>query len=69
MGYSTASTEWPSAQTLEEFGALIDKFFALLDSTSDDVGDQLADEVFTSDGQLAAPAGKATGSAGKRWKK
>ncbi|OAL46314.1 hypothetical protein IQ07DRAFT_647307 [Pyrenochaeta sp. DS3sAY3a] len=63
MGYNTATTEWPNGKDLEDFKPLIDKFFSLLDDKGDAVGDQLADDIFTSDGELAAPAGKASGSA------
>lgn len=65
MGYNTKSTLWPIGNVSSEVKNLIDKFFSLMDDTSDGVGDQLAYEIFTDDGELAAPAGKATRSEGK----
>ncbi|KEF51077.1 uncharacterized protein A1O9_12859 [Exophiala aquamarina CBS 119918] len=49
MGYNTASTDWPSLPPSQSVQALIDRFFNLLDSTSSNVGDMLAEEVFAVD--------------------
>ncbi|KAJ3547718.1 hypothetical protein NM208_g1351 [Fusarium decemcellulare] len=51
MGYSIDSAEWPTGihvpPTVKQ---LIEKFYLLLDNTEPNVGDTLADEIFSDDG-------------------
>jgi hypothetical protein len=51
MGYNTANTEWPEIPLPDPVKSLLDRFFSLMDNDGKDVGDQLADEIFTSDGR------------------
>jgi hypothetical protein len=65
MGYWTASTDWPSIKPVPEpVKALIELFYSLADDTSSSAGDRMADEVFTSDGVMAAHS-RAEGSDSK----
>ena len=66
MAYSTEQTIWPASAITEEIKALIARFFSLMDDPSEEVGDVLADEIFTSNGTLAAAAGTAVGSSGMK---
>jgi hypothetical protein len=52
MGYNTESTEWPSSEVQPRVKVLIDRFFNLLDTTTDGVGDALADEIFAPDAKV-----------------
>jgi hypothetical protein len=66
MAYSTEQTIWPASAINTETKALIARFFSLMDNPGEEVGDVLADEIFTSNGTLAAAAGTAAGSSGMK---
>ena len=51
MGYNTEATVWPAHPVPTAVMALIDRFFNLLDSHGLDVGNTLAEEIFTSDAE------------------
>lgn len=65
MGYPTASTLWPNSQPSDEIRQLIDHFFVLADTKSDDVGERLAQEAFSPEGQFLSPNGTFIGAAGE----
>ena len=65
MGYSTESTEWPNFGVASATKDLIDYFFSLLDDPNENVGDKLADEIFTADGSIVAIGLTASGTAGE----
>jgi hypothetical protein len=52
MGYTTASTEWPSIAVPTPVKQLVDTFFSLLDNDNKGVGDRLAGEIFAADGLI-----------------
>ncbi|KAL2836395.1 hypothetical protein BJY01DRAFT_251977 [Aspergillus pseudoustus] len=62
MGYPTVSTTWPKTLPLE-IRLLVDRFFILADTKSNDAGARLAHEVFIPDGQFISPHATFTGSA------
>lgn len=64
MGYNTQGTVWPEHPVSEAIKALIDRFFNLLDSHDSNVGNILADEIFTSDAKAQFGAHLSTGSDG-----
>ena len=49
MAYNTEDTDWSEFEISAKSKDLISRFFQLLDTESDDVGDKLAEEIFTSD--------------------
>jgi len=49
MGYNTEATVWPTYPVATPVKDLIDRLFNLLDSHSPEVGDTLAEEIFTGD--------------------
>jgi hypothetical protein len=59
-----ANTVWPTQGIPDHVKDLIGLLLQLLDDKSDDAGPRLAEEVFTSDGQLGAAHKSAKGSAG-----
>jgi hypothetical protein len=52
MGYTTASTDWPTILVPDPVKKLIEALFLALDNTDKGAGDQLADEIFTQDGVM-----------------
>lgn len=62
---ATTNTEWPSPTFPETVKNLVTKFFELIESTDPNVGDRLADEVFTKDAVVSSGIQVATGEAGK----
>ena len=54
MGYVTANTEWPSVGVPAPVMGLVERYFLLMDHEDSSVGDSLADEIFTSDGEILA---------------
>lgn len=65
MGYNTQATEWPSCGIVPDAKKhAIDALFSLLDDDNENVGNRLADEVFSSDAVLMSSAGIAQGSEG-----
>lgn len=64
MGYNTASTEWPSTAPSTATKALIDNLFLTLDNDQSGAGDELADNIFATDGILVGPHARAEGGDG-----
>lgn len=65
MATATESTEWPTVEISSEGRALLNLFFALTESKSEDAGPRLAHEVFAADGKFITPRRAYTGTAGK----
>jgi hypothetical protein len=66
MGYQCENTVWPTSKELDEkTKKVVERFFTLMDDKSPDVGDQLADELFTADGSMHGGLGKAVGTDGE----
>ncbi|KAK6365704.1 hypothetical protein LTS17_011091 [Exophiala oligosperma] len=61
MGYNTQDTVWPDHPVPDGVKALMDRFFNLLDSHDSNVGNILADEIFTSDAKAQFGAHISTG--------
>lgn len=59
------STQWPPVPISEDVKNLISLLYSLVESKDSTVGDRLANEVFTVDGQFLTPHSTASGSAGK----
>ena len=51
MVYNTENTEWPSFGVSDAIKNLISDFFLLLDKEDNSVGDKLANNIFTPNGQ------------------
>ncbi|KAF2691215.1 hypothetical protein K458DRAFT_382786 [Lentithecium fluviatile CBS 122367] len=67
MGYNTADARWPTSVTISELNkARIDTFINLLDTNSPEVGDRLAEEIFTGEGVMSGLAGPVKGTALRR---
>lgn len=64
MAKSTANTEWAS-QIPEDTRTIIGAYFDLLDSTTEDVGDKLADDYYVDNGKLHGPTGVIDGKDGE----
>ncbi|KAL2784648.1 hypothetical protein BJX66DRAFT_343838 [Aspergillus keveii] len=62
MGYPTDSTIWPTCLS-SDARQLIDHFFTLADTRSDDAGPRLAQEIFTPNGEFISPQATFVGSA------
>lgn len=56
---------WPISQPSTEVKQLVHRFFALADTNSQEVGQVLADEIFTQDGVFITANNKFQGAAGK----
>ncbi|KAE8359561.1 hypothetical protein BDV27DRAFT_149472 [Aspergillus caelatus] len=65
MSDSRKSVIWPVSQPLPEVKQLIYRFFALVDTNSQEVGPVLADEIFTQDGVLITANAIFQGAASK----
>ena len=66
MGYNTDAAEWPTVvQVPQAVRDLIDRFYRLLDDDRSNVGDILADEIFTKDGVAYFGAHAFRGTEGK----
>lgn len=64
MAPATNRAVWPQAPIQQEVKDLIYRFFALVDQNRTGVGEELASQVFTSDGVFAGTVGRFTGTAG-----
>lgn len=65
MGYPTASTTWPSTDCLSApVKQLIDNFPSLVDQKGEDIGDQLAHNIFTENGTFLTVNGAFKGATG-----
>ena len=64
MGYNTEATVWPAHPVPAAVKALIDRLFNLLDSHRSDVGNTLAEEIFTSDAEAQFGAHRFNGKDG-----
>lgn len=56
---------WPISQPVPEVKQLVSRFFALVDTNSQEVGQVLADEIFTQDGVFITTNAMFQGAAGK----
>lgn len=65
MGYNTQDTVWPDHPVPDAVKALMGRFFNLLDSHDSNVGNILADEIFTPDAKAQFGAHISTGRDGK----
>ncbi|KAF9887167.1 hypothetical protein FE257_010421 [Aspergillus nanangensis] len=63
MGYPTDTTIWPRPLPSAEIRDLIDRLFLLTDTRTEDVGERLAKDVFTTDGRFMLPYGTFEGAA------
>lgn len=61
---ATTETAWPSAEFPADVKALLDRFFALVESQDENVGSILADEVFTPTGMTQSGLQKFEGREG-----
>lgn len=65
MNNSTISAIWPISQPSSEVKQLVDRFFSLVDTNSQEVGQTLADEIFNQDGVFITANATFQGAAGK----
>jgi hypothetical protein len=65
MAYTTAETDWPVFGPNAAIKDLIARFFSLLDSESQHVGNALADEIFTPNARAEFGGHLFTGQEGK----
>jgi hypothetical protein len=66
MGFSRiARAEWPSTGVPQPVKDLLELFFELLDTNTEDVGKQLATKVFTKDAFFKSFTTTSRGSAGE----
>lgn len=56
---------WPIPQPSPEVKQLVHRFFALVDTKSEEVGKTIADEIFTQDGLMVTANAMFQGAAGK----
>jgi hypothetical protein len=64
MGYPTDTTIWPTCLS-SDARKLIDHFFTLADTRSDDAGPRIAQEIFAPGGEFISPQATFVGSAGR----
>jgi hypothetical protein len=57
---------WPQTPIQNEVKVLVYRFFSLVDQNRPGVGEELASDVFTSDGIMITSTGKFKGNAGIR---
>lgn len=65
MPTATETTEWPSVLISPRARELLNCFFSLTESKSDDAGARLAEDVFAADGKFVTPHGTYTGTKGQ----
>lgn len=65
MSDARKSTMWPTSQPLPEVKQLVYRFFALVDTNSQEVGQILADKIFTQGGVFITANDVFQGAAGK----
>ena len=56
---------WPISQPSPEVKQLVHRFFALVDTNSEEVGQTIADEIFTQDDLMVTANAMFQGAAGK----
>ncbi|KAK7894328.1 hypothetical protein LTR67_006089 [Exophiala xenobiotica] len=63
MSSRTASTSWPSATVPEAARELLEYFFSLMDTNSDEAGMKLIEDIFTPEATFISSSGVFKGSA------
>jgi hypothetical protein len=63
---STSSAIWPSTQPPPEIKHLVNRFFALVDTSSEETGQTLANTIFTQDALFTTANDVFQGAAGKK---
>ena len=66
MVYNTENTEWPSFRISNAIKNLISDFFLLLDNEDNNVGNKLANNIFTPNGQAKFGGHTFVGSDGRK---
>ena len=64
MSSRVASTSWPSATVPKAAQDLLDYFFSLMDTNSDEAGLKLVEDIFTPDATFISSSGVFKGSPG-----
>lgn len=65
MATATDRAEWPALDVPKDIRQLINLFFTLAESKSEDAGSRLAKEVFAEEGLMVTPRGMSVGREGK----